>query len=206
MAAARICLLSPQKKIAYDHSLRQRLPAGRPADLPRADALDPGLAAVLETTTAGRLTITRGRRKKPQSGPTALIAVAAATVVVLGLLGLWWAIGQGNPPDEAAVAKVADPAKSAKPLKEASPTSPVPSQKHASSAASSEAGGDSQGNVFAAADTPKPPEPKAGNETQTAPISGKTIAAAAAAERARRCGGNRCAAGRRPKARSAFNR
>ena len=50
LAAARVCLLNPQKKAAYDQWLRQHLqPSSGQTDRSEADSLDPGLAAALET-------------------------------------------------------------------------------------------------------------------------------------------------------------
>ncbi len=111
LAAARICLLNPQKKAAYDQWLRQHLqpssgqgdpsPAPAPPPVPppaperrqpgspgaarsEADSFDSGLAAVLATRKTGASVITAGGGgRKSQAKPAALIVAATLTVAVV---------------------------------------------------------------------------------------------------------------------------
>ena len=98
VAAAKICLLSPQKKDAYDQQLRGRLqPAPpRPPGLPppleslaKGEAFDPGLAELCATAVASRSRPRSAGRKRAVGrrpsggGRQSLAAVAGIGVVAL---------------------------------------------------------------------------------------------------------------------------
>ncbi len=120
VAAAKVCLLNPGKRTAYDQLLRRK---DRPTVLPTARPLpDPsqaGLAEIFETPIAGTSAIGSKRpAKKSRPNPTPLIVVAALTVAAVGL-ALWVAVGHDNTPSNGGIAKVGNPATAAAPAKEA---------------------------------------------------------------------------------------
>lgn len=131
LAAAKACLLNPAKKAAYDELLRQRDAASsEPANASKADALDPGLAAVFETgIPSTSVSAAKGRKKKPRPKPVGLIVAATLTVAALGTAAVWWGSGHDNTPSEKGIAKSDSQAKSAAPAKEAAPKPPEPLKK-----------------------------------------------------------------------------
>ena len=93
VAAAKVCLLNPGKKAAYDERLRQTLQAAAPtSEAPAADAgFGAGLAALLDTNQPAA-TAKPARPKTKKSTNRASIIAAAAVVAGLVLLGLvMWA-------------------------------------------------------------------------------------------------------------------
>ncbi len=132
VAAARVCLLKPEKKSDYDQLLRRKAhPAVLPTARPLPDPSQAGLAEVFETPIASTSAIGSKRQaKKPRPNPTPLIVVAALTVAAVGL-AVWVAIAHDNTASNGGIAKVGNPATSAAPAKEAAPKSPGPLKKTA---------------------------------------------------------------------------
>ena len=130
MAVAKVCLLNPQKKTAYDQRLRQYLqPSASPAIRPEPNSLESGLEAILKTGgKSTSVTTSAGRRKKSQPDPIVLIGAAMLTVVAIGF-AVWVTIGHDSPPSETELAKAGGPATSATPPKHAVPKSLQPSTK-----------------------------------------------------------------------------
>jgi formylglycine-generating enzyme required for sulfatase activity len=168
VAAARICLLHPQKKTAYDEWLRQQLqPSGGEADRGLADLVDLELAAVLEAKKTGASTITSGGAgKKPQPKPAVLIGAAALAVAVVGLTAIWWAMGRGGAPSGRGLAK-ADLAPPANAANDASSERPAPSRQKTPVVASAGTGEASKVDAPQAAPVVKPSEPKAEEPAKT---------------------------------------
>jgi hypothetical protein len=81
VAAAKICLLSPQKKAAYDQHLRETSPAD--------DALDSGLVAALQQAEAGKATAPPKHRQN-------LGILVGLGAVALGLT-VWLALPRARP-------------------------------------------------------------------------------------------------------------
>ena len=162
VAAARVCLLNVEKKTAYDRSLRPRLPASsEPAGDSAADAIDAELAAVFARSMPSTSRIAaKGRRKKSQPTPAALVVAAVLTVLAVGLTGLWWVFGRGNAPSDGRVAKVVEPATPTTPPKATSPKTQEPSQKDAPISASPEPRKTSRADDASAAPVLKPAEPE----------------------------------------------
>jgi len=178
VATAKICLLNPEKKTAYDGSLQQKL---RPTILPMAQPLpDPseaGLAEVFQTRIASTSAIAaKSRRRRPKSEPTALIAAAVMVVVAVGF-AVWVTIGHDSPPGNGEVAELAAPATSAKLREQGSPKPTAPAKSESPAAASTEP------KLALKADEPKAvldtilPEMKVVEKTRTAPIADKTFEA-----------------------------
>ena len=172
VATAKVCLLNPAKRAAYDQRLRQKLQkASQPVDQPEADALDPTVAGLIETLRRDASPATEHEAKKPQPNPKVLIVAAAGlAVVVVGLAALWWAMGRGSAPSDGSLAKAdlaasakVDLAASAKASKEAATKPPEsPETKAAPTAA---APPKEEPKADASAEKPKP---EATEETKTA--------------------------------------
>jgi formylglycine-generating enzyme required for sulfatase activity len=168
VAAARVCLLNPEKKTMYDPSLRQHL---LPA---QADSLDPGLAAVFQMRMASSSAIASGgRRKRSQPKPMAFIAAAALTVVAVGLAAVWPAIGHDSAPGDGGIAKAVDSATSATPANEASQKPPQPSKEETPIPAARAPKETSRADDPKAAPLLNPPEPEAVAQAKPQPEEDK---------------------------------
>ena len=99
LAAAKVCLLNPAKKAAYDRELRKRLEARNQADGAVANDLDPAIAEL--AASFQRVSLTQGPqgRKMSPPKPLALFAALGALAVVAVGLTLWFALGSGGPPN-----------------------------------------------------------------------------------------------------------
>jgi len=99
VAAAKVCLLNPEKRAAYDQQLRQKLATKAP---PRAVPLSTELAGPVPPTV-----VRTARRSASRGTRTALIAtgVAAAAALIV-LLAVW---GGGSPPENTAATTPAEP-------------------------------------------------------------------------------------------------
>ena len=93
VAAARVCLLNPQKKVEYDRGLREKLEAKRRV-IPQAEPLEPGepekpvdsgLARLFEKTGGGEADIARSQHARDRRQ---VKIAAGAAVVVVGLIAL----------------------------------------------------------------------------------------------------------------------
>ena len=104
VAAAKLCLLSPQKKAAYDEALRRKSAAQRPEtekDQARAvPVADPGLAGLFVKTGQGTSAVRpRGAGMTQSAKLAASVGVLVAGVLlVVGLL--LWGPGSGPDPDQ----------------------------------------------------------------------------------------------------------
>ncbi|MEI8373325.1 MAG: SUMF1/EgtB/PvdO family nonheme iron enzyme [Planctomycetota bacterium] len=178
VAAARVCLLKPEKKTAYDQWLRQNLQSiGVQADRSDAYSLDPGLAAAIETRRTRPSAITSGGAEiQSQPKPAVFVGVAVLTVVVVGLAALWWAMGGSGTPREGKHAKADLPAL-AKSSKEVSLKLPVPAGKKTLTTDAAKQKEESKADEPKAVPVSKPPEPKTEEETKTTPIPDKTAKA-----------------------------
>jgi hypothetical protein len=99
VAAAKVCLLNPEKRAAYDRKLQQRLAV---KTLPRAVPLAAGPVGPVPPG------IVRPPRRSASRGPrTALVAtgVAAAAALIV-VLAVW---GNGSPPEDTAATTPAEP-------------------------------------------------------------------------------------------------
>jgi formylglycine-generating enzyme required for sulfatase activity len=205
VAAAKICLLNPEKKAAYDQWLRQRLLPVKRVDFgppertgaratteqPRSvqtgsseayAALDPALAAVLEAKKRSAPKITSGGAgKKPEPKTAVFIGAAVLTVAVVGLAVLWWAMGRGGTPIDEELTK-ADSAPPAKVAKDVLPESPEHSKNKTPLAASTPPEGESNAGVLKAAPVAKLPEPKVEEVEKTALAPDRMAEAALAAK------------------------
>lgn len=101
VAAARICLLNPQKKAAYDERLRQTL-GGRPEDLGgREPASKPDVfisPIVVEPSPTMAVSRSRPARQTSLAMPL-LLGAGAVGLVLCGLL--IWSLNSGSEPREA---------------------------------------------------------------------------------------------------------
>jgi len=99
VAAARLCLLSPEKKAAYDRTLREKLRAAAQPEPPPVEAADAGLTQLFRH--AGRDTATARPRPGGQASPRQfgllLAGVAAVLIAVVGLI--LWAATRGDHAD-----------------------------------------------------------------------------------------------------------
>lgn len=96
IAAARMCLLQPDKKAAYDRQLRQQL---QPTAAAAASQLDPQLASVLERDAhAERIHPLHPPKKK--SG--AIVAIGAAAAAIIVIVVAVWALSPRQAPREIA--------------------------------------------------------------------------------------------------------
>jgi hypothetical protein len=96
VAAARVCLLKPEKKAAYDRALREQLAANESAADTTATVLDPGLAEIFQMPVTSTSGVNSKRRdtKKPSRKPLALVAgLIVAAVAAAGAAGVWYSLG-----------------------------------------------------------------------------------------------------------------
>jgi len=119
VSAARVCLLNPEQKAAYDAELRAKLPSSRPAPTAKP-AVDPGLAAVAAQAAKDRHNALAGKgghavhAAKPSAAPVADPSVQPpSTALRWSLIGggigcccllagvLVWLIVDGKPADHA---------------------------------------------------------------------------------------------------------
>ncbi len=105
VAAARVCLLRPEKKAAYDQELRKELaPKAFPTP---AEPINPALAAIFQSPT-GVSTIPKRRDKKPpRISPAAVAGLITIAAAVL-LSGLWLAFSPSNKSGEKQTAAAED--------------------------------------------------------------------------------------------------
>ena len=86
VAAAKVCLLRPEKRTAYDEQLRRQLQAKAEADLGQRPEIDSQLALVLEREAQ------QGRgcsKKAAQPGRGAILGTAGAVAALLVIALLW---------------------------------------------------------------------------------------------------------------------
>ena len=180
VATAKVCLLNPEKKTAYDQSLRQKL---RPAALPTAQPLPDSFRCRAcrsfrdadRKYLGDRLEGPRARNLSPSL--RRLSPLAALTAVAVGF-AVWVTIGHDSTPNDArnrkgCLFRQLRPSRPRKPL----PKSAEPSRKEAPIAASTAPKEESQGDDAKTVPEPKPPEPKTEEETTTAAVAGKTVEA-----------------------------
>ena len=86
LSAARVCLLNPQKKAAYDEWLRGTLQAQQPKMADQTGA--PAAFEFLEQEQPARRTAPAKKASKPRTG----IYLAAAAVAALTLIAVLWAV------------------------------------------------------------------------------------------------------------------
>ena len=174
IAAARICLLNPLKKNAYDQRLRQDLQPNSGSAGGLADLLDLELAAAGETKRTSASVITsqdQGKTtqpKKSQPKPMLLIGIAAPGVVVVGSVAIWLAMWRGGGPSDRGLAK-AELVPSAKVAKNVLPDPPPPSTRQTPLVASLGPKQEPKADVPTATPVAKQPEPKADEVAKTAP-------------------------------------
>ncbi len=65
VAAARVCLLSPARKAAYDRKLREKIEAAAPVASAGSDSFDPGLAGLVESLQKERQPAKMTQAMKP---------------------------------------------------------------------------------------------------------------------------------------------
>ncbi len=97
VATARVTLLSPAKKAAYDERLREKLHAAnalpRPSGEDASGAVWAGALDLDTSTISVRRSEHAGRRSL--SNPTILGIAGAVSVALVGVV-LWWALGSGG--------------------------------------------------------------------------------------------------------------
>ena len=97
VAAARVCLLSAQKKASYDEQLRGRLQTDKPPAPPRHESVEPELSALFQQTgTAGAATRVPTGGKAPSRRFVVLLGSLAAALLIGGLI-LWASTSQDTP-------------------------------------------------------------------------------------------------------------
>ena len=148
VAAAKLCLLNPEKKTMYDQLIRPRLfpnsrlaaplppplrqnpqPRSGPAGRCEDDSFDPQLMAIFEKGRSTAASVeSAGRGKKSQPNRMVFIGAAALTVMAIAF-AVWVTIGHDSTPSGGTIAKAVDPATAAKPPKEVLPKSPEPAKK-----------------------------------------------------------------------------
>lgn len=98
VAAARVCLLNPEKKAAYDGQLRQELAASAvpvPRALPVASVFTPTFPAGAPVPSMGTEAELHPAEERVALSPAILAIATAAGLVLLGAL-VWWLSGSGN--------------------------------------------------------------------------------------------------------------
>lgn len=91
IAAARVCLLNPEKKKSYDESLRRR-PGADTSPAARASAaspVSPAVARVLPPVVAEFPVGARVRSRRTGRNKTAIVGAAAASILIVAAFGLW---------------------------------------------------------------------------------------------------------------------
>ena len=177
IAAARISLLNPGKKAAYDQWLRRNLPQSSPAaDRGEAYSFEAGLAAVLESSpTSPSVTTSRRPGKKSQVKATVLMGAAALAILAFGFSALWWAM-ERDAPHDGALPK-ADPVASQKNMKEVLPKPPEPSKPKPSNVAATVPKEEPKPDVPKTPPVAERPEPKPEEEAKAVMIPDKTAEA-----------------------------
>ena len=104
VAAARVCLLSPARKAAYDRKLREKIEAAAPVASAGSDSFDPGLAGLVESLQKERQPAKMTQAMKPvartprgRKGPPLVGMAVAGLAALLAVLGISTLIG--NKPD-----------------------------------------------------------------------------------------------------------
>ena len=167
VAAAKVCLLNPEKRAEYDLRLRLKIAAraqsGQALDAP---AIDPDVAGMIERThpqTPGKPVAPIGEQPRPNLGVVVGVLAAATTALVLLAAVVFWPKDRAGRPDDERVAaadaagdsqadsgrseepKAAKPPIASPPSAKSKPTEPAPAE-------------------------PKAPEPKSGEPTSTESI------------------------------------
>ena len=126
IAAARICLLNPAKKAAYDQQLRDALQAQQPKTADQAGV--PAAFEFLDQEKPSRKTSPAKVASKPRTG----IYLAAAAVAVMVLIAVLWVVfSSGGGPGSANLARQTQPPepvtpKAIEPVKPPPPPGPAP--------------------------------------------------------------------------------
>jgi len=167
VAAAKVCLLNPDKRAAYDERLRQKLQGDSPESKPNGlGSLDPKLSALLEVLQPKA--VAAPTQKNLRSRPVMLIGVAALLSFMAMGLAIYWGLGDTGRPSGQSLDKEAIPlpplpqkivAKVQKPRRE--PTAPKASE----------------ATELAPPQSSKPPKPQAEKEA-VAPAHEEKIAEA----------------------------
>lgn len=101
IAAARVCLLNPEKKKSYDESLRRRpgADADSAARASAASPVSPAVVRVLPPLAAESPVRSRFRSRKSGENKTAIAGVGAAMILIVAAFGLWLGLaGSPNKP------------------------------------------------------------------------------------------------------------
>ena len=107
VAAAKVCLLRPEKKAAYDQQLRQQLRVQAEADASQRPEIDSQLALALEQEAG------KGRSHARQAAPPgrgALLGVAGAVVALVVIVAVWAGTGRKAPVEPARQVAATSPA------------------------------------------------------------------------------------------------
>ena len=99
VATARVCLLNPQKKAAYDASLRARLAAAAPPEDQPESAVDPNLASLFEQASSAPSLAARTARPPRRSPVRSWIITGLTASVMLLMAGVVAWLLQSSPPD-----------------------------------------------------------------------------------------------------------
>ena len=94
VAAARVCLLKPEKKAAYDAKLRAELPSQPERS---DDSLDSGLKEAIQQAQTRKVAAATDAALKPPQDHRVFIGVGAGVVVLLLGLVVWLAMSGGKP-------------------------------------------------------------------------------------------------------------
>ncbi len=100
VAAAKICLLNPQKKVEYDAGLRQQLAASAPPGPPAREEIDPELAALVrqrDRPANGQRSLDVAGRPRPSPGMLFGAIAAGLAVILLCTALVFWPRGDGEP-------------------------------------------------------------------------------------------------------------
>lgn len=101
VAAARVCLLRPDKKAAYDQELRKKLAPKAAPVTAEAEAIDAELAQIFQTPPAtGISAFPKHRGKKPDRFPLPVVIAITGVVAAVVLLGLSIYFSPGGKPDQ----------------------------------------------------------------------------------------------------------
>ena len=107
VAAAKVCLLRPEKKAAYDEQLRQQLRVQAEADESQRPEIDSQLALALEQEAG------KGRSHARQAAPPgcgALLGVAGAVVALVVIVAVWATVTRNTPVEPARQVAATSPA------------------------------------------------------------------------------------------------
>lgn len=158
VASAKVCLLHPEKKTAYDAALREQLAAPLAA-IPVAEPLAAPFEAI-RTDWSGAAAPHRGGRKPPSQTLYLLIAAAAVVVVILGLL--LWPHATDQTPSSTVVSQTSESSSqpSAKPKPKAEPVSTVTNPIAVPPPPAAPPAGEAEAPSPPVTQAPPPPEPE----------------------------------------------